>query len=132
MPRKKPPSQTPGKPQPPRTLKPEGRALWIEITALYPADHFAGANLALLSSLCRAHQVIDECDHLVDRNGIFTEGRANPALAVREIERRSFISIAMKLRLPISSTMRSDTADARPDPKHSLRKPWEIVKGGKQ
>jgi hypothetical protein len=114
----------PGK-TPPSDLPAEGRRLWLSVTEQYPADHFQGANGALLENLCRAHALIRECDNLIAEQGAFCEGSPNPALAVRAAERRSFMALSTKLRLSISAIMRADDAGARPDAKHALRKPWE-------
>lgn len=114
-----------GKPAAPKDVPAEGRRLWAAIVAQYPPDYFAGANAALLESLCRSHALIRECDVLVAEQGAFVEGAAHPALAVRAAERRSFMALATKLRLSISATLGPKADAARPDQRHALPKPWE-------
>lgn len=117
----------PGRPKAPRDLPRPGAALWRSIVATYPVEHFTGANLALLEALCHSHSLIRDLDKRIAKAGPFHEGKPNPAIAMRQAERKSFMSLATKLRLPISATMRAEAAAARPDAKNALRKPWEAA-----
>jgi phage terminase small subunit len=117
----------PGRPKAPRELPRPGAELWRSIVAAYPVEHFTGANLALLESLCQSHCLIRELDKAIAKEDLFCEGRPHPAIAMRQNERKSFMSLATKLRLPISATMRAEAAAARPDAKNALRKPWEAA-----
>ena len=117
----------PGRPKAPRDLPRPGAALWRSIVAAYPVEHFTGANLALLEALCHSHSLIRELDKLIAKTDLLSEGRPHPAIAMRQAERKSFMSLATKLRLPISATMRSEAAAARPDAKNARRKPWEAA-----
>ena len=117
----------PGRPKAPRELPAAGARLWRSVVAAYPVEHFTGANLALLESLCQSHCLIRELDKAITKSDLFCDGRPNPAIAMRQAERKSFMSLATKLRLPISATMRAETAGARPDSKNALRKPWEAA-----
>jgi phage terminase small subunit len=97
---------------------------WRSIVIDFAPDHFRGANLALLENLCAAYAMARQCDALIEANGLLVDGKANAAIAIRKDAWLEMRLCSTKLRLTISSTMRSDAAAARPDPKHSLKKPW--------
>ena len=119
------PSVLPARPAPPGSLPAAGKALWRDIVAAFPVRHFDAANRELLSALCVSAALIQECDKRIAVSPFGEDGRPNPAIKVRAEELKALMSLAAKLRLPISSTMRSETKAARSDPKHALAKPWE-------
>ena len=126
--RKKPsltPAVLPQRPKPPRGLPGHAAALWGSIVGDFPATHFRGANLALLETLCRCWARVQECDAAIAADGLFPDGRAHAAIKVQAQAWAEMRSCGTKLRLNINSTMRSEAAAARPNPKHALRKPWE-------
>jgi hypothetical protein len=99
-------------------------AFWRSITADFAPDYFRGANLAILENLAAAYATSRACDVLIEENGLLVDGKANPAIAIRRDCWTEMRACSTKLRLAISATTRADTAAARPDPKHSLPKPW--------
>ena len=121
------PAVLPARPEPPGTLPAAGKALWRSIVAAFPVHHFDAANRELLSALCVSVALVRECDKRSAVAPFGEDGRPNPAITVRAEELKALMSLAAKLRLPISSTMRSETKAARSDPKHALPKPWEAV-----
>jgi phage terminase small subunit len=124
MPKK--PIPTPPAPAAPNVLPATGRALWRDIVALFPVDHFDAANRELLTEFCLSVALVRECDQRIAVQPFGDDGRPNPAIKVRAEELKAVMNLAAKLRLPISSTMRSETKAARSDPKHALKKPWEM------
>lgn len=118
-------STLPRRPEPPSSLPAAGKALWRSITKQYDPGHFTGANLLLLEQLAKAHCFALACERNVKRRGIIVDNKANPAVAMRNAAWAEIRACCTKLRISISGTMRAEHAGARPDPKHSLRKPWD-------
>ncbi len=119
------PTALPQRPQPPRGLPKDASAHWRQIVALYPVDHFQGANLGLLEQLCRARAFVAQCDRGIARRGLLLKGKLNPLIQARASGWAEVRACCTKLRLAISSTTRAEAAGARSDPKHQLRKPWQ-------
>lgn len=115
----------PRRPRSPATLSPRSRALWESIVRDYPPKHFTGANLQLLENLCQAAGLVDDCNEQIAAHGLLIDGRANPAVAMRQQGWAEMRHCCTKLRLAISSLHDPDSAQARPDPRHALQKPWE-------
>lgn len=122
------PTSLPQRPEPPRGLPKDAAAHWRSITALYAPDHFQGANLGLLEQLCRAHAFVAQCDRGIRRRGLLVRGKLNPLITARASGWAEVRACCTKLRLAISSTMRKETAGARPDARNALEKPWNIGK----
>lgn len=118
-------SLLPQRPEPPSGLPASAKALWRSIVREYAIDHFRGANLMLLEQLCKAHAFAQQCERLLKRRGIVVNGKPNPAVAMRNAAWAEVRACCTKLRVAISGTMRAEHAAARPDAKHSMRKPWE-------
>jgi len=93
----------------------------------YPTKHFSAADLVLLEQFVRCSLVLAVCDNEIAESGVFIETnqglKAHPALAVRDAQIKNLASLATKLRLPVSSRLRADSAKARPH--ESTRPPWE-------
>jgi hypothetical protein len=119
------PTTLPQRPKPPRGLPALARRLWVEIVADYKPGHFTAANLVLLEQLCRARALVAQCDRQIARGGLLVEGKANPLLQIRVQAWAEVRACATKLRLAISSTVRAESAAARPDENAGKRKPWE-------
>jgi Phage terminase, small subunit len=119
------PTALPQRPQPPGALPKDAAAFWRQIVLCYPPHHFEGANLGLLEQLCRARAFVAQCDRGIARRGLLIKGRLNPLIGARASGWAEVRACCTKLRLAISSTVRAEAAKARPDPRHSLRKPWE-------
>jgi phage terminase small subunit len=115
----------PSRPVAPDVLPARGKALWRDIVASFPPAHFDAANRELLTELCLSLALVRECDARISKQPFSDDGKPNPAIKVRAEELKAVMSLAGKLRLPISSTLRSETKAAKSDPKHALRKPWE-------
>ena len=120
------PTPIPQRPEPPAGLPKDAAAQWRAIVALYPPDHFRGANLLLLEQLCRARSFVAQCDRGIRQRGLLVRGRINPLIAARATGWAEVRACATKLRLAISSTVRADSARARPDPSSGITKPWEL------
>ena len=122
-------STLPRRPEPPAGLSEDARALWRSIVQDYPPRHFRGANLRILEVFCRASSFAAECDRHIETHGLTIQSgevtKANPSAAMRAQAWTEMRNSAAKLRLTISSTMRADSAKARPSEKHALAKPWE-------
>jgi hypothetical protein len=118
-------STLPQRPKPPRGLPALARRVWTEIVGDYRPGHFTAANLVLLEQLCRARALVAECDGQIERGGLLVDGKANPLLQVRVQGWAEVRACATKLRLAISSTVRAESAAARPDENAGKRKPWE-------
>lgn len=114
----------PTRAQPLRRLSKHSRDLWRSIASEYPAGHFAGANLPLLEAFVRSADEVLQYDTIVYAEGLFVDGAPHPAVSVRRATVLQMASLAVKLRLSISSTLRADAKDARRDPEQALRKPW--------
>lgn len=115
----------------PTGLPAEGVDLWQNITASYPADHFAAQHLPLLESYVRAVLNTRAADKMIDSEGLFTsESKAHPAFAIRDQAIKQQCQLSTKLRLAISSAVRADSARNRPGATGA--KPWESSgqKGG--
>ena len=119
------PTTLPRRPAPPADLPEAACAVWRSIVSGYPTPHFTGANLVLLETFCRARAFVSECDKHVAEHGLLIDGKRNPVVGMRATGWAEMRACATKLRLALSSTMRSEKAAARPDEANALRKPWE-------
>lgn len=81
--------------------------------------------MVLLETFCRARAFVNECGKAIAEKGLLIEGKANSAVAMRTARLAEMRACATKLRLAISSTVRAESAKARPNEKHALRKPWD-------
>jgi len=99
--------------------------LWASILAVYSPTHFTVANLRLLETFCIASDVAEQCDAIVAHDGLIVNGRAHVAIAIRAGAWHEMRACATKLRLSISTLQRADSAQARPDAAHALKKPWQ-------
>lgn len=119
------PATLPKRPAPPAGLPADARKVWRAIVSEYPPRHFRGANLIILETFCRARAFVNECDKHISKNGLLIEGRRNPVVGMRATGWAEMRACATKLRLALSSTVRAESAKARPDENAHLRKPWE-------
>ncbi len=113
------------RPEPPAGLPAAACAVWRAIVLEYPAKHFRGANLVLLETFCRARAFVCQCDRHIAKHGLLIDGKRNPVVGMRATGWAEMRACATKLRLALSSTIRAETAAARPSEKHAMRKPWE-------
>lgn len=112
----------PTHPKPPKGLSRHEATLWRDIVAEYPVGYFKTSHLLLLEQFCRARAFVKLCDDEITRNGLVVDGKANPAVKMRNAGWAEVRACATKLRLAISSSQR---ANATPTPVTPLRKPWE-------
>ncbi len=66
-----------------------------------------------------------ECDKHVAEHGLLIDGKRNPVVGMRATGWAEMRACATKLRLALSSTLRAESAAAKPNEKHALRKPWD-------
>jgi phage terminase small subunit len=120
------PTALPQRPEAPQGIPDDAGAVWRLIVSEYPPKHFRGANLVLLETFCRARAFVNECDRVIADTGLLLEGgKRNPVIGMRTAGWAEMRACATNLRLAISSTVRAESAKARPDEAHALRKPWE-------
>jgi phage terminase small subunit len=119
------PTSSPRRPEPPADIPAHAAAIWRAIVSEFPPQHFSGANLVLLETFCRARAFVIACDQHIAQNGLLIDGKRNPVVGMRATGWAEMRACATKLRLAISSTVRAESAKARPNDKHALTKPWE-------
>lgn len=88
-------------------------ATWCEIVASLPPNYLRPGDLPLLRAYCIAVATYAEAQDLLGKEGIFTEGKAHPALAIADQQAKQMMALAGKLRLCPSSRIRADSADLR-------------------
>ena len=111
-------------PQPPVLMPFMAQELWKQVTASYPMDYFKAAHLPLLEAYCRAITTMHEANSKLDEFGTFSEGMSvNPALAIRDKQASLACTLATKLRIAHSSSIRADSKDVRPS--NGGKRPWE-------
>lgn len=115
----------PRRPEPPAGLPRAACTVWRSIVSEHPAKHFRGANLVLLETFCRARAFVSACDEHIAEHGLLIDGKRNPVVGMRATGWAEMRACSTKLRLALSSTVRAESAKARPNEKHALRKPWE-------
>lgn len=113
------------RPKAPPGLPEHGAALWNDICASYPPGHFAAGDLPLLDNYIRCVLILDKCNESLGEDGIFSPDgmKAHPAIDIRDKQLKAMASLATKLRLPVSSRIRPDSASTRPT--LSGPKPWQ-------
>lgn len=120
-------TKLPQRPEPPADLSESAASVWRLIVKEYPPKHFKGANLILLETFCRARAFVTECDREIEEKGLLIDGKRNPVVAMRASGWAEMRACATKLRLALSSTLRAESAAAKPNDRHGLEKPWEMA-----
>ena len=110
------------RPPPPAGLGESGNALWTDICKGFSHDHFSAADLPLLENYVRCVLLVSVCNEYLSDGILTNDGKAHPALAIRDAQLRNMASLATKLRLPVSSRIRSESKATRPG---GLARPWE-------
>ena len=88
----------------PSDLSAPARAVFDEIAASVPADHFRASDFVLLRAYCEAGGLASLAAGELARNGAVNDtGRLSPWLKVMETAHRAMGSLALRLRLCPSS-----------------------------
>lgn len=119
-------------PIPPRSWgRPEG-ALWRRILASFPEGHFRDSDSADLAAYVRAWIEGDDLEAVIAQEGrVLTDAKtgrryANPACVLRDRAWSRLRDAGTKLRLHLSSRMRSEDANtATKNPASGNRRPWD-------
>ena len=116
----------------PDGLTDSGRKFWESIVNGHDPDYFSASDVAMLEEFVRCRLIIDTCNETLGEDGLFVETqagqKAHPALAVRDAQIRNLALLGGKLRLPVSSRVRSDSASTRPS--GTGVRPWEFTGAG--
>ena len=84
----------------PRTgLTAECRAIFHELTAQVPADHFRPSDAALIEQYAQAVALSRQAYAMLETEGPVIAGRANPWVIVLEKAHRSSVALSTRLRL---------------------------------
>lgn len=102
------------RPSAPKDLPPESAALWRNICAGLPANHFTAGDLVLLRALVLADYEKGRCDALVLTNGpILPDGSVNQAAKLSNQYAGTLAALSSKLRLCLSSRVRAESSGLR-------------------
>lgn len=114
------------RPKAPKGLPKHAVSLWDDIVGAYPADHFSAGDLPLLDNFVRCVLILEQTNKALAEEGIFTAdgSKPHPAIAIRDLQLKAMATLATKLRLPVSSRIRADSAGTRPG--KNTPKPWEM------
>lgn len=112
----------------PDGLPESGKTLWRQIVAGFDFEHFSPADLPLLEEFIRCRLMIDDCNKELAANGLFVDGpsgiKPHPAVMIRDAQVRNMATLGAKLRLPVSSRIRAESASTRPSGIGVA--PWEM------
>lgn len=99
------------RPSPSKDLPPEAAALWRDICAGLPANHFTTGDLMLLKALVLADYEKGRCDALVLASGpILPDGTVNQAAKLSNQYAATLAALSGKLRLCLSARVRAESA----------------------
>lgn len=105
-------------PAAPVELPSEGQALWDAIVRNYDPEHFAPADQTLLAEFVRCRLIVSSCNDTIANEGLFQHTPAgqkpSAAVLIRDTQLKNLAMLAGKLRLPVSSRIRSESAVTRP------------------
>lgn len=111
-------------PKPPKTLKRSGKALWLDVQEHYELEEH---ETALLLTLCRCVDVLDDLAAVIEREGVIEPGtgRAHPALVEYRQQAITAARLAGALRLPAGDES-DPAADRRPQRRVGVRGTYGI------
>jgi len=113
----------PPKLEPPASLAPAERELFVELVAAVDRRHFRTCDRLLLARYCEAAVLAEQAAKELREHGAVINGKASPWIVVQEKSVRTLTALSLRLRLSPQARLGNRAVARQPVP--TVGRPWE-------